>query len=117
MAKKEVLTDFWVYELLKEANIDLHPQGSNIKEIDEALKTASKVGTGKVGFPEYCGVVKDFLLVIENKADVSFHIKRNDKDLVCDQIGNVRNNAVNRALFYGLHLSKNTTYKENLRSN
>ena len=34
MAKKEVLTDFWVYELLKEANIDLHPQGSNIKEID-----------------------------------------------------------------------------------
>ncbi len=112
MAKKEVLTDFWVYELLKEANIDLHPQGSNIKEIDEALKTASKAGTGKVGFPEYCGVVKDFLLVIENKADVSFHIKRNDKDLVCDQIGNVRNNAVNGALFYGLHLSKNTTYKK-----
>ena len=42
MAKKEVLTDFWVYELLKEANIDLHPQGSNIKEVDKALKSASK---------------------------------------------------------------------------
>jgi len=112
MAKKEVLTDFWVYELLKEANINLHPQGSNIKEIDDALKSASKAGTGKVGFPEYCGVVKDFLLVIENKADVSFHIKRNDKDLICNQVTNVRNYAVNGALFYGLHLSKNTTYKK-----
>ena len=41
MGRKEILTDLWVYEMLKEANIDLHPQGSNIKEIDEA-KTASK---------------------------------------------------------------------------
>lgn len=42
MAKKEPKTDFWVYELLKEANINLEPQGSTIKEINEALKTASK---------------------------------------------------------------------------
>lgn len=45
MAKKELLTDFWVYELLKEANINLHPEGSIIKEIDDALKSASKAGT------------------------------------------------------------------------
>lgn len=42
MAKKEIHTDLWVYELLKEANIMLSPQGSGIKEIDDALKTASK---------------------------------------------------------------------------
>lgn len=44
MAKKEVLTDLWVYELLKEAGIldSFDAQGSNIKELDEALKTASK---------------------------------------------------------------------------
>ena len=112
MAKKEVLTDFWVYELLKEANINLHPQGSNIKEIDDALKSASKAGTGRVGFPEYCGVVKDFVLIIENKADISQHIKRNDKDLICNSVTSVKNYAVNGALFYGLHLSKNTTYKK-----
>ena len=70
MAKKEVITDLWVYEMLKEASIELQPQGSTVKEIDEALKTASKAGTGNVGFPEYCGVVKDYLLIIENKADV-----------------------------------------------
>lgn len=112
MAKKEVLTDFWVYELLKEANIDLHPQGSNIKEVDDALKTASKSKTGKVGFPEYSGVVKDFLLVIENKADVSQHTKRNEKDVICNEVTSVKNYAVNGALFYGKHLSQNTTYKK-----
>lgn len=112
MAKKEVLTDLWVYELLKEANIDLHPQGSNIKDIDNALKSASKAGTGKVGFPEYCGVVKDYVLIIENKADVSFHIKRNDKDVICSTTTNVKNYAVNGALFYAKHLAQNTNYKK-----
>ena len=112
MAKKEVLTDFWVYELLKEANIDLHPQGSNIKEIDNALKTASKSGTGNVGFPEYCGVVRDFVLIIENKADVSQQIKRNDKNIICNEIGSIKNYAVNGALFYGKHLAQNTSYKK-----
>lgn len=112
MAKKEVLTDFWVNDLLREAKIQLSPQGSTIKEVDEALKTASKAGTGKVGFPEFCGVVKDFLLVIENKADVSYHIKRNDKELICDEVNSTKNYAVNGALFYGLHLAKNTTYNK-----
>ncbi|MCA9761473.1 MAG: SAM-dependent DNA methyltransferase, partial [Streptococcus sp.] len=73
MAKKEVLTDLWVYELLKEAGIldSFDAQGSNIKELDEALKTASKKGTGNSGFPEYVGVVKDFLIIIENKPGLS----------------------------------------------
>ncbi|MDX6187778.1 N-6 DNA methylase [Flavobacterium sp. Fl-318] len=112
MAKKEILTDLWVYEMLKEANVDLHPQGSNIKEIDNALKSASKAGTGKVGFPEYCGVVKDFVLLIENKSDVSLHFKRNEKDLICNEIPSVKNYAVNGALFYGKHLAQKTNYKK-----
>lgn len=112
MAKKEVLTDLWVYELLKEANIELNPQGSNIREIDNALKSASKSGSGKVGFPEYCGVVKDFLLIIENKADVSQHIKRNEKEVICTEISSIKNYAINGTLFYGKHLAKNTLYKK-----
>ncbi len=112
MAKKEVATDLWVNDLLKEAKINLDPQGSTIKEIDEALRTASKSDTGKVGFPEYCGVVKDFLLVIEDKADVSFHIKRNNKELICDNIKSKKEYAINGALHYGKHLATNTTYKK-----
>lgn len=74
MAKKEVKTDFWVNYLLKEAGLNLEPQGSSIKEIDDALKTASKSGTGKVGFPEFVGVIKDYVIVIEDKSDVNKHI-------------------------------------------
>ena len=73
MAKKEVKTDFWVYELLKDADINLTPQGCDIKDIDEALKTASKSKTGNVGYPEYCGVVEDFIIVIEDKAYTKIH--------------------------------------------
>lgn len=114
MAKKEVLTDLWVYELLKEANINLNPQGSNIKEIDNALKSASKAGSGKVGFPEYCGVVKDFVLIIENKANVAQHIKRNESDVICNEVVSIKNYAVNGALFYGKHLAQKTSYKKTI---
>lgn len=112
MAKKEILTDLWVYELLKEASVNLSPQGSDIKEINEALLSASKAGTGNAGFPEYCGVVKDFLLVVENKADISRHIKRSEKGVICNDITSVKNYAVNGALFYGKHLAEKTSFKK-----
>jgi hypothetical protein len=82
VAKKEAKTDLWVHGLLKDAGIELEPQGSTILEIDKALKTASKSGSGKVGFPEFVGVVKDFLIVIENKADLAKHIKLDSKGLI-----------------------------------
>lgn len=112
MAKKEAATDLWVYDLLKEANINLDPQGSTVKEINEALKTASKSKSGKVGFPEYVGVVKDFLLVIENKADVSKHVKLNEKGVISSEVKDIKDYAVNGAIFYGQHLAKNTSYKK-----
>lgn len=110
MAKKEVQTDLWVYELLKEASIELTPQGSNILEVSEALKTASKNKTGNVGFPEYCGTIKDFLLVIEDKADLDKHITLTENELIAQDTKAVKNFAVNGALFYALHLAQNTSY-------
>ena len=112
MAKKEIKTDLWVYDLLKEAELDLCPQGSDIVELDKALKTASKAQTGKAGYPEYCGVVKDFVIVIEDKADTADHIKRDDNDLICQATTSIKDFAVNGALHYGIHLAKNTSYKK-----
>ncbi len=111
---KEIKTDFWVYSLLKEVGLDkkLEPQGSSIKEINNALKTASKKRTGKNGFPEFVGVVKDFILVIEDKADLQKHLKLNDKNLICTEINSITNYAVNGAYFYGKHLINNTNYKK-----
>lgn len=112
MAKKEAKTDLWVYNILKEADIELEPQGSSIVEVNNALKSASKNGTGKVGFPEYVGVVKDFLIVIEDKADLSKHIKLDDKGIISSEQNDIKTYAVNGALFYAKHLAKNTTYKK-----
>lgn len=112
MAKKEIKTDLWVYTLLQQAGIMLDPQGSSILDIDNALKTASKRGTGKAGFPEYVGTVKDYLIVIEDKADLSHHIKLDSKGLICSETASVTDYAVNGALFYAKHLVRNTEYKK-----
>lgn len=114
MAKKEKSTDFWVYDLLKHAEIadNFSAQGSSILEIDNALKTASKAKTGKVGMPEFVGVVKDFLIVIEDKKDIALHQKYNHQDVICQETESVKNYAVNGALHYGIHLSQHTSYKK-----
>lgn len=110
MAKKEIKTDFWVLGLLQEAGLDLTPQGCDIKEIDEALKTASKAQTRNAGYPEYCGIVKDFLLVIEDKAALDKHLIKDEKGLIMQDVKSVQDYAVNGALFYGMHLAVNTSY-------
>lgn len=112
MAKKEINTDLWVYDLLKEAGIKLDAQGSSIKEIDEGLKTASKNGKGNVGFPEYVGVIKDFLIVVEDKASINKHVKYKDIDVISQDFSHIKDYALNGALFYAKHLVKNTSYKK-----
>ena len=112
MAKKEVRTDLWVYDLLKDAGITLDAQGSNIKELDDALKTASKKGTGNVGFPEYCGVVKDFVLVIEDKASTDKQEKYDANGILNLDVSSITDYALNGAYFYAKHILENTNYKK-----
>lgn len=112
MAKKEINTDLWVNDLLKEAGIKLTAQGSDILEIDNALKTASKKGTGKVGFPEYCGVVKDFVIVIEDKANVERQVKLDDNSILDMDVKSITDYALNGAYFYTKHILDNTNYKK-----
>ena len=112
MAKREIKTDLWVLGLLQQEKIELTPQGCDILEIAQALKTASKSKTGKEGYPEYCGVVKDFLIVIEDKADLEDHLYMDEKGLISQETEPVKNYALNGALHYGLHLLRNTTYRK-----
>lgn len=113
MLRNEAQTDLWVHTMLKEAGIELDPQGSGILELNKALKTASKSGSGMVGFPEFIGIVKDFIIVIENKADLSNHVRyEGDSEVISMDVKDVRNNAINGALFYAKHLVKNTSYRK-----
>lgn len=111
MAKNEVKTDFWVHSLLQNAGISADPQGSSVKEINEALKSASKSLTGNAGYPEFTAVIKDFLLVIEDKADIDKHIKLDSNN--CIDLQNPQSviaYAVNGAIHYAKHLAKHTNY-------
>ena len=110
--RNEKETDFWVNGLLTAAGIKLHTDVSGIQEIDEALKTASKSGSGKIGKPDFIGVVDGFLLVIEDKKDQSFHVKKCDNGIIDLSPSAVKNYAVNGAIFYAKHLAAKTSFKK-----
>ena len=112
MAKKEAKIDIKVSTLLSEVGINFTPQGSDIKEINEALKTASKNGKGNVGFPEFVALVKDFVLVIEDKPDYLFHAYKEKDIIVTDNPNVVEAYAMNGALWYAKHIARNTNFKK-----
>lgn len=113
MARNEVKTDSWVRDLLKVANIPFAEQGGGTKELDEAFKTASKALSGKAGYPDFCAVVKDFVFVFENKANIDKHCKLDSKNCIdLENADSVKSYAVNGAIHYGKHLAKHTNYKK-----
>lgn len=112
MAKKEVKTDLWVAKQLDECEIRYDAQGSSVREIDEALKSASKRGTGNAGFPEYVAVIGDFVLVIEDKADTARHIRLTASGVIDASVKAVTDYAVNGAYFYARHIARNTNFRK-----
>jgi type I restriction-modification system DNA methylase subunit len=113
MAKKEANFDLCIYELLGEANINATAQGSSVVDINSALKTASKKRTGKAaGYPEYTAIVRDFIIVIEDKPDRSLLVSLDDNGNISLEAKQVENYALNGALHYAQHIVKNTTYKQ-----
>ncbi|QRZ61714.1 class I SAM-dependent DNA methyltransferase [Rothia sp. ZJ932] len=112
MAKKEAEIDFWVATQLKDAGIDFDIQGSNVLEINEALKSASKKQTGNAGFPEFVAVIDDFVLVIEDKSNQNKHIKLNENGIISTNTKDTVNYAVNGAYFYGKHIAQNSNFRK-----
>lgn len=110
---QERSTDLLIANLLDAASITYSPNGSDIVEIKEALKTASKHGTAKAGFPEYVAQVGDFILVIEDKADCSKQAKylEDKKTLLMDN-SSIINYAENGALHYALNIIEKTHFKK-----
>jgi type I restriction enzyme M protein len=107
-------TDFFIGRLLDSAKIKYTPNGSSIKEIQEALKTASKKGTGRVGFPEFVGISNDFIIVIEDKASVdkqACYVNEDQAEYKTDS-KSLKDYAENGALHYGKHIIENTNFKK-----
>lgn len=111
----EKATDFIVRDLLKAAGIDATANVSDNPEIQKALKTASKRGTGKIGRPEFLASSGEFLLVIEDKADSRYQSKyverENGTSLLMDP-SSVVAYAENGALHYATHIARQTSFKK-----
>lgn len=111
MAKKEANFDLYIHDLLEEAGIKADTQGSNVFEIDQALKTASKHQTGNAGYPEYCAVVRDFVIIMEDKADRANLCLMEDGE-ISQSVTATRDYAVNGALYYARHIIEHTSFEK-----
>lgn len=111
---KEIDTEFFIRDLLKDENITFYSQWQWTIEIVNALKWSSKTGWKWNWNPEFVCIVKDFLLVIEIKKDLDFHIKFDEKNLISQNIKywDVKNFSVNWALHYAKHLAHKTNFKK-----
>lgn len=108
----EKKTDFWVAKQLEENNICFDFQGSEVKEIKESLKSASKKQNNNQGFPEYVAVIKDFVVIIEDKRDINRHLKLTETGIIDSKVGSTIDYAVNGAVFYAKHVALNTNFKK-----
>jgi type I restriction-modification system DNA methylase subunit len=107
-------TDFFIGSLLTASKIAYTPNGSDIKEIHDALKTASKKGTGKVGFPEFTAKVGDFILVIEDKSDVDKQAQYTDEaqTTLATDVKSLTDFAENGALHYAKTIVEKANFKK-----
>lgn len=107
-------TDYFIAELLKTAKIQCVPNRSNIREIDDALKTASKQGTGYRGFPEFVGMSGEFPIVIENKASLDRQALYEDekREILSMETKAVTGYAENGALHYARIIVRETSFKQ-----
>lgn len=110
----EKKTDILISKLLDNVKINYTPNGSDIKEIKKALRTASKKGTGKYGFPEFVAISNDFILVIEDKSELEkqFLFQDEEKQLLALDKKSITNYAENGALFYATEILKKTNFKK-----
>lgn len=108
----EKKTDIFISKLLDAAKINYTPNGSDIKEIAVALKTASKKGTGKQGYPEFIAKSGDFIIVIEDKPSTEKQAAYiNENNLKTDTKSNA-DFAENGALHYANIIIEKTGFKK-----
>jgi len=107
-------TDFFINGLLQNVGIQCTPNSSNIKEVQDALKSASKKGTGNTGFPDLVGLSNNFLIVIEDKPALQKQAKYSDdqQTVLCDKVESIVNYAENGALHYAKVIIAKTGFRQ-----
>ena len=101
----------YIQNRLAAVDISSETQSTDNFELNNALKTASKNQLGNIGHPDHIAIVKDFVLVMEDKNDRLKLVLR-DGGEISQSVDATVNYAVNGALFYANKLIDGTGYKK-----
>ena len=112
MKDNEAPFDIYINELLKEAKINAEYQFSSINELSNALKTASKNQTGNSGYPDFTALVKNFLIIIEDKAERDKLFLKDENNNFVMTVKATKDYALNGALFYAKKILENSSFKK-----
>lgn len=114
MRATEKMTDHIIYGLMTNAGLNPEPEKTQIREVQDALKTASKRMTGKAGKPEFIAMSGNYLLIVEDKADTKYQANyMTDKnDTLLMDMSSVEGYAENGALHYAQHITYYTSFKK-----
>lgn len=110
----EKMTDHIIFGMMTSAGLNPEPESTQIVEVQNALKTASKRRTGEVGKPEFIACVGQYLIIVEDKADSKFQANyMTDKtDTLLMDIPSIVDYAENGALHYAQHIINKTSFKK-----
>lgn len=114
MPATEKMTDHIIYGLMTSAGLNPEPEKTQIREVQEALKTASKRMTGKTGKPEFIAMSGNYLIIVEDKAETMYQANyMTDKsDTLLMDTSSVEKFAENGALHYAQHITYYTSFKK-----
>ena len=112
MQGSEKMTDHIVFNLMANAGLKPEPEKTQIHEVQEALKTASKRLTNKTGKPEFIAMSGNYLIIVEDKAKNEHqanYMADKDDTLLMDK-SSVEKYAENGALHYAQHITCFTSF-------
>ena len=102
--------DMYIHDLLSEAGISAEYQHTSIIPLQQALATASKSQNGNNGLPDFIAVVKDYVLVIEDKADRDKLCLRDPDGSISQTVEATRDYALNGAVWYARKILEHGEY-------
>lgn len=112
MALSERQTDLIVRDMMKQVGLNPWAQTCPLKEVTDALKTASKRGGEKGGRPDYIIQVGKFLMVVEDKRSNEYQANymADKTDTLLMDVVSVQRYAENGALHYAQHIACHTNF-------
>lgn len=112
--RTEKYTDHIIFNMMTAAGMSPEPESTQIVEVQEALKTASKRRTGEIGKPEFIAQVGQYLIIVEDKKDSEYQARymTDKKDTLLMDIPSIVDYAENGALHYAQHIIHKTNFKK-----